>query len=169
MNEENKLSGGANKSSIGSWAKKHKFLSAIIIIFVIIIIGNAFGSDKENNSPNNKLEGEQVNAEQKTETKLKEWASVFKIEANSDKQTENFSLHGGQQKVIYKNTGDSYSLCIVYVVKEGDSLEKSGGFPVVSITGNEEDETMMRKTSGEYYLDLKTANGTCSVEVQELR
>lgn len=169
MDQENKLPDGAKKSSINDWIKKHKFLTGLFAVILIIIIGNAFGGDKKNNQVNNNPEEEKDNIEQKKENKEKEWTSVFKTEANSDKQTESFNLEGGQQKIIYKNTGGSYSVCMVYVIKEGDSLEKSGGFPVVSITGDQEDETMMRKTSGEYYLDLKTANGTCSIEVQELK
>lgn len=159
----------SESNKIKDWAKRHKFLSAIIIIVVIIIIGNVMGGKKENKPAQTNQEGGQQTVVQVEESKEKVWTSVFKTIANSDKQTESFELKGGQQKVVYKNTGGSYSICMIYVVKEGDSLEKSGGFPVVSITGDEEDETMMRKTSGEYYLDLKTANGTCSVEVQELR
>lgn len=154
---------------IKDWAKRHKFLSAIIIIVVIIIIGNAMGGEKENKPAQTNQEGNQQTVGQVEESKEKVWTSVFKTIANSDKQTESFELKGGQQKVIYKNTGGSYSVCIIYVVKEGDSLEKSGGFPIASITGDQEDETMMRKSKGQYYLDLKTANGACEVEIQELR
>jgi len=98
----------------------------------------------------------------------KQWQSVFKVSASSDKQTENFKLNGGQQKIVYKNTG-SMSTCYVYVMKENTSLDKDGGFPTVSIDGDKSDETMMRKEAGNYYLDIKTVNGVCDVEVFELR
>lgn len=159
----------SESNKIKNWAKRHKFLSAIIIIVVIIIIGNAMGGEKENKPAQTNQEGGQQTAVQVEESKEKIWTSVFKTIANSDKQTESFELKGGQQKVVYKNTGGSYSICMIYVVKEGDSLEKSGGFPIASITGDQEDETMMRKSKGQYYLDLKTANGACEVEIQELR
>jgi len=169
MNQENKLSDGAKKSSIKDWMKKHKFLTGLIAVILIVIIGNAFGGDKNNNKSNNSSEGEKVNVEQKTEKKEKEWISVFKTNASSDKQTESFNLEGGQQKVIYQTTGNQYTLCAVYVMEEGTSIDTDGGFPVVMIDEPKSDETMMRKSSGEYYLDLKVANGSCSVEVQELR
>ena len=159
----------SESNKIKDWAKRHKFLSAIIIIVVIIIIGNAMGGEKDNKPAQTNQAGGQQTVVQVEESKEKVWTSVFKTIANSDKQTESFELKGGQQKVIYKNTGGSYSICMIYVVKEGDSLEKSGGFPIASITGDQEDETMMRKSKGQYYLDLKTANGACEVEIQELR
>lgn len=168
MNQENKLSDGAKKSSIKDWMKKHKFLTGLIVVILIVIIGNAFGEDKKEGQTNGSGE-EKVNVEQKTEKKEKEWVSIFKTDASSDKQTESFNLEGGQQKVIYQTTGNQYTLCAVYVMEEGTSIDKDGGFPVVMIDEPKSDETMMRKSSGEYYLDLKVANGSCSIEVQELR
>lgn len=169
MNQENKLSGEAKKSSIKDWMKKHKFLTSLIAVILIVIIGNAFGGDKKENQSNNNLGEEKANVEQKTEKKEKEWVSVFKTDASSDKQTESFNLEGGQQKIIYQTIGNQYTLCAVYVMEEGTSIDKDGGFPVVMIDEPKSDETMMRKSSGEYYLDLKVANGSCSIEVQELR
>jgi hypothetical protein len=163
MSQENKLSDGAKKSSIKEWAKKHKILSTIIIIFAIIIIGNALGGNKNNPSPQNNQANNQTDDQQTTtpaETKEKVWTSVFKTETNADKQTEGFNLQGGQQKIVYKNSGGQYSLCMVYIMKEGSTLEDNGGIPTVSINGDKTDETMMRKSNGEYYLDIKTANGT---------
>jgi len=54
-------------------------------------------------------------------------------------------------------------------MKEGTSLDKQGGFPEVMIDGTKTDETMMRKDAGDYYLDVKVVNGTCSIELQELK
>lgn len=158
------------QSPIMTWAKKHKFLSAILIIVITIVIANALDEDKENANTQTQTENnnQQVVAEIK-EVKEKVWTSVFKTTANSDKQTEAFELQGGQQKVVYKTTGSQYSICMVYVMKEGQTLEANGGLPVVSIDGDQTDETMMRKSKGQYYLDLKTANGVCDIEIQELR
>lgn len=171
MSQENKLVDGAKKSSIVNWAKRHKILSAIIVIFFIIILGNAMGGDKKNSTTQNNQSG-QANEQQATpkeESKEKVWTSVFKIEAKADKQTEGFTLQGGQQKIVYKTTGGQYAICMIYMMKEGSTLEENGGIPTVSVTGDKTDETMMRKGDGQYYLDIKSANGTCVVDVQELR
>lgn len=175
MSQENGLLDGAKKSSIKRWIKRHKILTAIIILFLIGMIGSAMGGDKytedsayQNVSPakeNNQAEESQAAKEPE---KPKAWTSVFKVTANSDKQTESFSLEGGQQKIVYKTTGSS-SLCYVYVLKDRTTLDKNGGLPIVSIDGEQADETMMRKPSGNYYLDIKTVNGSCQVEIQELK
>ncbi len=101
--------------------------------------------------------------------KQKEWVNVFEVTANSSKQSETFHLNGGQQKIIYKTVGDDYTMCAIYVMDEGTSLDENGGFPVVMIDGSQEDETMMRKSAGDYYMDLSIANGSCIVELQEYR
>lgn len=158
-----------SQNKLTEWAKKHKFLSALIIIFAIIIIGNALGG-KNKSTPNTaNTNNDQQEAVQTEQPKEKVWTSVFKITANSEKQTEAFDLQGGQQKIIYKTTGGDYSLCMIYVMKEGTTLESNGGIPTVSIDGDKSDETMLRKGKGQYYLDIKATNGTCDVEIQELR
>ena len=163
------------KSSIMDWAKRHKILTAIIIIFVLGIIGNMMNGDKvpTNNQSEVKISGgEEKKVEEKTvpePEKPKVWTKVFETSAKSDKQTESFMLEGGQQKIVYNNKGDDWSMCVIYVMPDGKTLEKSGGFPTVTIDGAKQDETMMRKTKGSYYLDIKIANGTCDIEIQELK
>lgn len=157
-----------SQNKIKEWAKSHKTLTAIIIIFVIIIIGSALGGGDDTSTPTNENNVEQKAIETET-AKEKSWTSVFKTSATADKQTESFDLQGGQQKIIYKNTGGEASLCFVYVMKEGSTIENDGGIPTVMIDGDLEDETMMRKSKGQYYVDLKTVNGTCEIEIQELR
>ncbi|MFA4942855.1 MAG: hypothetical protein WC564_04430 [Patescibacteria group bacterium] len=170
MSLENKLADGAKKSSIKDWAKKHKVLTGIIILILFIIIGKAIGGDDKNQAKTENVGQTNKAAEQAQEQqKEKVWTSVFKTSITADKQTGSFKLEGGQQKLIYKSTGGDYSMCMVYVMGEGSTLEKNGGIPTVSITGSKQDETMMRKSSGEYYLDVKSANGNCDIEIQELR
>jgi len=170
MSLENKLADGAKKSSIKDWAKRHKILTGIIILILFIIIGKAMGGNSNNQpSADNSSQANKSAEQTKEPEKEKVWTSVFKTSITADKQTEAFKLEGGQQKLIYKSTGGDYSMCMVYVMDEGSTLEQNGGLPTVSITGSKQDETMMRKSAGEYYLDVKTANGNCNIEIQELR
>lgn len=99
----------------------------------------------------------------------KEWVKVTEMNASSNKQSSTFTLEGGQQRIDYTVTGGQFSLCSVYVVDEGSSLSEQGGFPVVMIDSAKTDETMMRKSAGEYYFDLQVANADCMVELYEYR
>jgi hypothetical protein len=170
-----------NTTSLGGWIKKHKVASTLIAVFIFfIIIGSIGGSDENSNkntdnqvqNSNNITNDLQPTNNQpiiKEEPKEKEWEEVFSVKTTADKQTQGFNLEGGQQKIIYKTTGGEVAACFIYVFEEGRSLEQDGGFPVVMIDGTQEDETMMRKSAGEYYLDIKTVNGSCELELQELR
>ena len=61
------------------------------------------------------------------------------------------------------------SACYVYVLNEGETLEKSGGLPVVMLSNSQSGDTLMRKDSGTYYLNIQETNGNCSIEIQELQ
>lgn len=158
-----------SQNKLKEWAKKHKILSVIIIVFILIVIGNAMGGSKEENTNEGGQSNGQQNTSQTKEVKEKVWTSVFKTIATAEKQTEAFDLQGGQQKIIYKTVGGQYSICMVYLMKEGTTLEENGGIPTVMIDGDQSDETMVRKNKGQYYFDIKATNGTCDVEIQELR
>jgi len=101
-----------------------------------------------------------------TQEKIKEWRKIISLNTTSNKQSETFKLAGGQQKLIYKTSGNA--LCIIYIVDENKTLEKDGGFPVVTVTDTKSDETLMRKRAGNYYLDIIYSGEQCNVEIQEL-
>lgn len=156
-------------ADLRNWFVKHKIISGILILIVIVIIGSAMSGGGSDEQPTgNSISSPQI-AEEETPSESKEWQEVLTFSANAHKQSETFHLEGGQQKVIYKTTGGSMSICSVYVMDEGTSLDESGGFPVVIIDGSKSDETMMRKKAGDYYLDVSVANGTCTIELQEYR
>ena len=118
----------------------------------------------------------EVNEEPKDEPKEEptpepeeQWEEVINISSSADKQTDTFSLEGGKQKIIYNTTGGDMTMCYIYVMNEGTSLDQEGGFPEVSVMGSESNETMMRKDKGNYYLDMNVVNGNCDVTIQELR
>lgn len=100
-------------------------------------------------------------------TKAKEWKTVISINTQDNKQSETFRLEGGQQKLVYSTAGN-YVICSIYILEENDTLEESGGFPVVMVTEERSGDTLMRKSAGNYYLDIK-ATKDCNIEVQELR
>lgn len=107
--------------------------------------------------------------EEKKDEATKEWVKVTELKAGANKQSETFTLEGGQQKIKYTLGSGQFGMCSVYVVDEGSSLTEDGGFPVVMISDAKTDETMMRKGSGDYYFDLQVANADCTVELYEYR
>jgi len=139
---------------------------AVFVFFIIIgSLGN--GNNTANNSSTDKTATE--TSTQNTPAQPKTWQKVIELTTNANKQSETFHLDGGQQKVVYTTTGGGATLCSIYVMDEGTSLDEIGGFPIVTIDGTSSDETMMRKKQGDYYLDVKAVNGTCSLEIQELK
>ncbi len=156
-------------ADLRNWFVRHKIISGILILIAIGIIASSMNGGDKNNRNNNNLTATTNQSNPTTENQPKEWQKVADITANSNKQSNSFHLEGGQQKIVYKTTGGQMSICTIYVMNEGTSLEEGGGFPVVMIDGSKSDETMMRKGAGDYYFDLKVANGTCIAELQELR
>ncbi len=168
------------------WAKSKQdktvkiILTAVIAIITLAIWIPAMSDDKtqtdskstqlvENVSENKFQPAQEPSLPEPKAEKVKEWSRVLELTANANKQSETFHLEGGQQKVVYRTTGGKYAICTIYVVDEGTSLDETGGFPVVMVDEDQSDETLMRKSAGDYYLDLKVTNGTCSVEIQEYK
>ncbi|HKX24508.1 MAG TPA: TM2 domain-containing protein [Candidatus Saccharimonadales bacterium] len=99
----------------------------------------------------------------------KSWQKVFEGAGKSAKRTESFKLSGAQARLKYVVNGDQYTIVSFYVVRDGDSLEESGGIPEVSADGPANDETRLVKSAGSYYLDVKAANGDWNVVIEELK
>jgi type II secretory pathway pseudopilin PulG len=97
------------------------------------------------------------------------WQTVINVTANTDKRTEPFYLGSGQKKLLYNVTGDSSLVCLIYIVKEGESLDVQGGFPEVTVSSPGPGETVLVNEPGNYYLDVKAANCSWQVTIQELK
>ena len=169
------------------WSNVIKVLATIgVVLITVIAAGSNNSSDKNNNqtassqpptaptesSSNASAPAEQTAVQTPTPAAApapKQMQEVITLDAKADKQSDTFSLQGGKQNVDYTLTGGSMSMCMIYVVKEGESLDKDGGFPVVTVDKTGTGDTMMRKDAGSYYLDVKPVNGTCKVVVQEER
>lgn len=73
------------------------------------------------------------------------------------------------QTRMYSCNGGDFTLCAIYVVDEGSSLEKDGGFPEVMASEPGSDETALVKDAGKYYLDVSAANSQWTVTIEQLR
>ena len=115
--------------------------------------------------------GQESEIKQETPESKEEWLKVVELTANNNKQSKTFQLSGGKQRLSYSISGDAQSegMCVIYVMEEGKDLLSDGGHPQVYVDGNADDETLMRKSKGYYYLDLQVGWGKCEVEVYEQR
>jgi hypothetical protein len=136
----------------------------MLVLGFLFIIASP-GSSDENRAAN------QETAEQAQEQTVtaQEWVDVIALTANASRQSETFRLQGGQQRLSYTVTGGDWTICTIYVVEEGRDLTVDGGFPEVMVQGPSEDETLLRKRRGDYYLSVDVANGTCVVAIEERR
>lgn len=156
------------------WIKKHKIISAVLGFIILSgIIGAVGGSgtttkseNTNSNSTNNTNSGTNT---QPTSSKPKEWTTVLEASGSSDKRTDTFTLQGGKTKLTYTFTGGEAIIGSIYVVAEGHSIEKEGGFPEVTVTKAGTDSTFLTKDAGNYYLDVKSANADWTIKIEEER
>jgi len=151
-------------------------LAAVIVVIIVVAVIASSGSKT---STPNASESESVATTPATEapqttaaTSPKRWATVLKVSGSSDKRTDVFTLHGGKTKLTYTFTdtsGIGVIVAAIFVVKEGDSLAKSGGIPEVTVSQPGRDSTFLAQGAGRYYLDVSAANARWTVTIQEYR
>jgi len=133
----------------------------VIIIIIIASIGTETGNGP---SPSPSQTGAD-----KVETETpKEWVDIFTFTGQGDKKSAHFELTGGPAKILYELRGEM-SMLYVYVMKEGEILMETGGFPEITIEGAESGESYLHKRRGKYYLDVTSANGRWNIIIQEER
>jgi hypothetical protein len=104
--------------------------------------------------------------------KAAQWVTVMRASGHSDKRTDLFTLRGGRAELTYSFTDDAGMGIIVgaiYVLKEGESLEKSGGIPEAIISKPGKDSTFLAKAAGRYYLEVSAAETHWTVTIRERR
>jgi|GEM_PF-727083 len=161
------------QSDLRNWFATHKILTGILILIVIGIIYSVAGGKNNSNMPLNGSNVSEAVVKEKAQeqvNKPKEWISVIKQQSTTKKQSDTFTLKSGKQKIVYSYTSTGpIQFCAIYIVKEGESLDKNGGFPEVMLNKADSGETMARKSPGQYYLEISPSDGTCEAEVFEER
>lgn len=181
--EFNKIAGPMSKEEL---AKSKRSTIAIIVaavlFFVLLVAVAASSSDEikreieksntqsaiEREGTKNITDSDDMDQDQQTD-QPKAWTDVAIFSGSSSKKTNSFTLSGAEAKLVYSQSGGEFATTSVYIVEKGDSLEQSGGFPEVTISGNSTDESMIVKSAGEYYFDVNSANASWTLTVQELR
>ncbi|MGV9805327.1 hypothetical protein [Micromonospora chersina] len=97
------------------------------------------------------------------------WKTVATLKGSGNKRGQVFHLGDGQARLTYTIKGGQFATAAIYVVEKGKSLAKDGGFPEVMADAAGKDTTELAGGEGDYYLDVKAANCTWTITVQELR
>lgn len=147
---------------------KKIILGAIGVLVVIVIIAAASGGQKGTSTTSQPNDQKQESQKQDSSAP-KQWTTIIEVKGNANKRTDTFALKGGKTKLTYDVKGGTTIAFAVYVLGEGHSLEKEGGFPEVSLSEPGTDSTFLTKKAGNYYLDVKSANSTWSIKVEEER
>ncbi|MDV6295208.1 hypothetical protein [Rhodococcus aetherivorans] len=152
-------------------SKNHTKRYIIIGLVVLFLLLAAFGGSSSDN-PTNTTTNPSASAEASTEAPTqpqarKTWVKVAELSGTTNKRGDVFELNGGKQRIVYTVAGQYSPYVNIYVIPEGNSLERDGGFPEVtmaSVSG----ETLMYKGAGRHYLDV-SGNGDWTVAVEEER
>lgn len=132
------------------------------ILLSLFIIGTLMkGCDKETSNSS-------TSATVNNNTTSKSWQTVNSLSGTGMKQSQNFTLTGGEAKIKYKYTSNSkqIGMLAVYVFDKGHDFSKEGGIPDVMINASEEGESYITKPAGEYYIYVNAA-GKWDVVVEE--
>jgi len=169
----------------GKQKKKGLWWKVLLGLFALAIVGSAMGDSEEPSA----TEGTQAPAQEApaasqavnetpattaspvstTAPKPKEWVKVVELSGKANKRSQAFELTGGQARLTYNVSGSTMPVCMIYVMEEGASLDKNGGFPEVNVTDAGSDSTYLTKGAGRYYLDISAANCNWTVTIEEER
>jgi len=99
-----------------------------------------------------------------------QWTTITTLTGTADQQSDTIVLSGGKVRVTYEFTDTSgYGTIVgaIYVLTEGTDLMTDGGIPDVMTSTAGAGETILRKSAGEYYVRVTSANASYTVTVEE--
>lgn len=152
-----------------NWFRKHPVLTVILALIVLGVVASS-GSNKDTSNTSSTNEAKEAVKEAQNEPeRSKEWVTVTELKGNANKRSDTFELTGNKARLTYEVSGNNSVIASIYVLKEGMSLEKDGGFPEVMISEPSSDTTYLTKNAGTYYLDITSANSSWTVKIEEER
>lgn len=154
-----------------NWFARHKVLSVIIgviILFIIIGVASSSGNNNDQSTADTSSPKKSETTKPKPE-KPKTWTKVATLSGSADKSSETIKLSGGKTRLKYTFTGSDPIVGSIYVLDEGTDLNKDGGIPDVTVSKAGSDQTILRKSAGDYYVHVAVANATYTVTLEELK
>jgi len=137
---------------------RKKFIFGAVILAIVGMTTLACGSSKVRTD---------TSVTNTTVETPKEWVKIIEL-SGEDVASDTFALQGGQQKLEYNvaqdTSGYDFQYCYIYITEEG----MTEAFWETSIDKAGAGETIVRKSTGEYYLHIVSSHG-CSVTLSERR
>lgn len=157
---------------------KQTWFIVLAVLIGLVIVGNMLGgNDTEPSSVAENEPAASTPAEPSVELVAEEeaaaepepkWVEVASLSGNGNKRSKTFEVGSGEVELEYSVKGEQV-ICGIYVVPEGQAIQKDGGFPEVMVSEAGKDSTMLVKDPGTYYLDVTAANCDWTVTIQEKR
>lgn len=134
------------QSDIRSWAKRHKILTGLGALIVLIILLSSIGDNDKS----------EVKESVNEDTSSKTYQQVFTFSGNGAKKSEPFTINGDRFKIEYDCRGDQIAtFCGAFVYKLDSNLPQA----VMNSPKAIKDETIIYTSlagKGEYYIDANT-------------
>ena len=140
----------------------------LLIIFVIIIIASANGSKPTTTPKSTETTETGETPSSQTPQSEKSWQAVNSWEGTGIKNTEPFTITGNQWRINWSNkdtTGFGGSILQISVYKPG------ANFPIemaANAQGTASDTSYVYE-SGEFYLNVNSANGNWAISVEDFK
>jgi hypothetical protein len=161
-------------------SKGKKFLYTVlglVVLLVIIIVATTAGGSDTGTAASTSASTESTTASvaettatteeaETTTTEAAEWVTVATLSGKTDKAGDNFTLSGAPVRLTYNVTGDML-MAAIYVMDADKNLEADGGFPEITVSEAGSDSTTLRRDAGDYYLQVKAANCSWEVTIEE--
>ncbi len=148
-------------------------VTAVLIAFSFVVNVLVPKTPVKLNTQESTQKKQQASEPKKSETKKavtpKTWQPITTLSGSTNKRSETFALSGADARLKYTISGSDAIIVSVYVMKDGKSLDQDGGFPEVTATKAGSDETRLRQSPGNYYLDVSSANADWTVTIEELK
>ncbi len=154
---------GGEKASPGKEKKPFwkKWWVWVIVVFLIIIIASTGDDTTKREVTTTPEEGIDL-----------EWAEVGSFEGSGSRNTASFELMGNETRIHWEfedTSGIGAGMFSFYLVPSGTDIMDTGGFPEVMIQGSDSDTNYVHNKSGQFYVEVNSANGPWSIIVEDLQ
>jgi hypothetical protein len=146
-------------------------VAIVILVIVSFTIGiTAFVVTRNDNSGKSEFESKEVVDESDAAPPAGSWQTVIDMTGSTTKQTPTFYLGAGEKRLLYNYIPNEYGgVLAIYVMKDGTSITKQGGFPEATPEIAGPGETRLTQEPGVYYLHVGSTNCEWQVTIQEMK
>ncbi|NQV37412.1 MAG: hypothetical protein HQ509_05325 [Candidatus Marinimicrobia bacterium] len=100
---------------------------------------------------------------------VKVWTPLLTFEGKGELKSQLMPILSDSIKVECQYSGHQNDTFIVYLLEQGKSIQKDGGFPLVMERGKGQKELSFSPKPGEYYLHILSQNSNWDLKLYEQR